>query len=140
MAARDAVTIDGLVTVNGENGFNQFSGGASGGSIYISAKYFKGNGKIRASGGSGLFGTSGGGGGGRVAIDFENRTFGGTIEAYGGEGSKESGGAGTIYLHDKFQDYKKLIVDNNNIGSPLTDDIINVNYDGGRTWLTPPTQ
>ena len=137
MAARDAVTIDGLVAVNGENGFNQFSGGASGGSIYISAKYFKGNGKIRASGGSGLFGTSGGGGGGRVAIDFENRTFGGTIEAYGGEGSKESGGAGTIYLHDKFQDYKKLIVDNNNIGSPLTDDIVNVNCDGGRTWLTP---
>ena len=53
------------------------------------------------------------------------------------EGSKESGGAGTAYLHNKFQDNRQLIVDNNNIGSPLTDDIIDMNYDGGRTWLTP---
>ena len=137
LAARDAVIIDGLVGANGENGFNHSTGGGSGGSIYISAKQFKGNGKIRASGGSGLLGTSGGGGGGRIAIDFDNRTFSGEIEAFGGGASKEAGGAGTIFLYNKIQDYKQLIVDNNNIGSPLTDDIRNVNYDGGRTWLTP---
>ena len=82
-------------------------------------------------------GTSGGGGGGRIAIDFDNRTFSGEIEAFGGGASKEAGGAGTIFLYNKIKDYKQLIVDNNNIGSPLTDDITNVNYDGGRTWLTP---
>ena len=137
LAAREIVTIDGLVGANGENGQNQSTGGASGGSIWISSKSFKGNGIVRASGGSGLFGTSGGGGGGRISADFDIRTFSGKIEAFGGGGSKEAGGAGTVYLHNKFKDYKQLIVDNNNIGAPLTDDIINVNYDGGRTWLTP---
>ena len=137
LAARGAVTIDGLVGANGESAQNQSTGGASGGSIWISSKYFKGNGIVRASGGSGLFSTSGGGGGGRISVDFENRTFSGKIEAFGGRGSKESGGAGTAYLHNKFQDNRQLIVDNNNIGSPLTDDIIDMNYDGGRTWLTP---
>lgn len=137
LAAREIVTIDGLVDANGENGQNQSTGGASGGSIWISSKYFKGNGIVRASGGSGLFGTSGGGGGGRISVDFESRTFSGKVEAFGGGGSKEAGGAGTVYLHNKLKDYKQLIVDNNNIGAPLTDDIIDVNYDGGRTWLTP---
>lgn len=137
LSAREAVTIDGTVDVNGENGQNQSTGGASGGSIWISSKYFKGNGIIRASGGSGLLGTTGAGGGGRISIDFENRTFSGKVEAFGGRSNKAVGGAGTIYLHNKIHDYKQLLVDNNNIGSPSTDDITDVNYDGGRTWLTP---
>ena len=86
LAARGAVTIDGLVGANGESAQNQSTGGASGGSIWISSKYFKGNGIVRASGGSGLFSTSGGGGGGRISVDFENRTFSGKIEAFGGRG------------------------------------------------------
>lgn len=139
LAVREAVTVDGIVSVNGENGVSQSTGGASGGSVWISSRFFKGNGVIRASGGSGLHGTSGGGGGGRISIDFENRTFSGKIEAYGGAGTKEAGGAGTIYLYNKVKDYQQLIVDNNNVGSPLTDDIKDERYDGGRTWLTPET-
>ena len=137
LAASGSVTIDGLVGANGEDGQNQTTGGASGGSVWIMSKSFKGNGVIRASGGSGLFSSSGGGGGGRISIDFDNRTYSGKIEAFGGAGNKEAGGAGTIYLHNKYRDFKQLIVDNNNIGSPLTDDIVHVDYDGGRTWLTP---
>lgn len=137
LAARGSVTIDGFVGANGEDGHNETSGGSSGGSIWISSKSFKGNGIIRVSGGSGLFSSSGGGGGGRISIDFDNRTFSGKIEAFGGAGNKEAGGAGTIYLRNKVQDYEQLIVDNNNIGSPLTDDIVDVDHDGGRTWLTP---
>ena len=136
LAARDTVTLDGLVSVNGENA-HQSTGGGSGGSLWISSKFFKGNGVVRASGGSGMFGTSGGGGGGRISVDFDNRTFSGKIEAHGGSGTKEAGGAGTIYLHNKILDYKQLIVDNKNVGSPLTDDITEEGYDGGRTWLTP---
>ena len=130
LVVREAVTVDGLVSGNGENG-------SSGGSVWISSKFFKGNGVIRASGGSGSVGTSGGGGGGRISVDFENRTFSGKMEAFGGAGTKEAGGAGTIYLHHKVKDYQQLIVDNNNVGSPLTDDITDERYDGGRTWLTP---
>jgi len=137
LAASGSVTIDGLVGANAEDGHNETSGGASGGSIWISSKSFRGNGVIRVSGGSGLFSSSGGGGGGRISVDFDNRTFSGNIEAFGGAGNKEAGGAGTIYLHTKFQNYEQLIVDNNNIGSPLTDDIVDIDHDGGRTWLTP---
>lgn len=137
LAARKTVTIDGLVGANGEDGKNTSTGGGSGGSIWILSKSFKGNGEVRASGGNGLSSSSGGGGGGRISIDFDNRTFSGKIDAFGGASSKEAGGAGTIYLHNKFLDFKQLIVDNNNIGSPLTDDITDVDYDGGRTWLTP---
>lgn len=137
LAARGSVTIDGLVGANAEDGHNGATGGGSGGSIWISSKTFKGNGVIRVSGGSGLFSSSGGGGGGRISIDFDNRTFSGKIEAFGGAGNKEAGGAGTIYLNNKFKDYEQLIVDNKNIGAPLTDDIVDVDHDGGRTWLTP---
>lgn len=137
LAAKKSVTIDGLVDTNGEDGHNKSTGGGSGGSIWILSKVFKGNGVIRASGGSGLFSNSGGGGGGRISIDFDNRTFSGKINAFGGASYKEAGGAGSIYLHSKYMDFKQLIVDNNNIGSPLSDDITDVAYDGGRTWLTP---
>ena len=137
LAARGSVTIDGLVGANGEDGQNHTTGGGSGGSIWIASKSFKGNGVIRVSGGSGLFSSAGGGGGGRISIYFDNRTFSGKIEAFGGAGNKEAGGAGTVYLHNKYLDFKQLIVDNNNVGAPLTDDIVDVDYDGGRTWLTP---
>lgn len=49
----------------------------------------------------------------------------------------ESGGAGTIFLNDNQKNTTKLIVNNNNVGTPITDDITNITYDGGRTWLTP---
>ena len=104
--------------------------------MWLSCQEFAGNGIIRASGGSGLqFG--GGGGGGRISVDFDNRTFIGKIEAFGGASSHEPGGAGTVYLHNNMKDFNELIVDNNNVGSPWADDITDVAYDGGRTWLTP---
>lgn len=137
LATSQSVTIDGLVDANGEDALNKSSGGGSGGSIWILSKVFKGNGVIRASGGSGLFFESGGGGGGRISIAFDNRTFSGKINVFGGASNKTAGGAGSLYLHNKYTDFKQLIVDNNNIGSPLTDDITDVSNDGGRTWLTP---
>lgn len=64
------------------------AGGASGGSIYITAKNLSGNGNFNADGGNSRYGCpdscEGSGGGGRIAIYYENSTFTGTISAKGG--------------------------------------------------------
>lgn len=50
--------------------------------------------------------------------------------------SFEAGGAGTIFLKDTQRNTTTLIVNNNNVGAPKTDDITNEVHDGGRTWIT----
>jgi hypothetical protein len=123
--AAGVVTIDGTVTANGGNGANNspyFSGGGSGGSIYMTCGTFSGgtNGIMRAKGGAngGGAGTGGGAGGGRIAVwvgltdaqkekawagditqvtvDTQNRNFLGTLSSINGTGYTNSppGGAG----------------------------------------------
>lgn len=41
------------------------------------------------------------------------------------------GGVGFLYFYNKYIDFKQFIVDNNNIGLFLIDDIIDVLNDGG---------
>ncbi|MCC6228698.1 MAG: hypothetical protein IT432_05670, partial [Phycisphaerales bacterium] len=95
-----ALTVDGSVLANGENGGGNGSG--SGGSIWISAGTLSGVGSIRANGGSST-NYGGGGGGGRIAIDAAGTTFSGAMQAYSGQNSTTgglyNGGAGTIYLY-----------------------------------------
>ena len=136
LSARGSINIDGLVTANGEDSATKMTGGASGGSVWMSALSLSGNGAVRTSGGRGGD-LGGGGGGGRISIEFDNSTFGGKIEAFGGQSVNESGGAGTILFYNKYKKTTKLLVDNNNIGAPVADDIRDVLHDGGRTWLTP---
>ena len=100
------------------------------------SKRFSGRGTIQAYGGDGLS-YGGGGGGGRVAAVFSNSTYTGNIQVFGGRSNYGSGGSGTIYLENKETGFRKLIVDNKNIGKPSSDTITNIKYDGGRTWLTP---
>ena len=93
------LTVDGVISADGENGSIWGGGGGSGGSVYIRAGSLSGDGDIRANGGTGHTNhtsTGGGGGGGRIAVYSDTDTFTGMIGAVGGTGY-EYGGAGTVY-------------------------------------------
>jgi hypothetical protein len=134
--AEEITTIDGNIIASGGDSPRTGVGASSGGSIWIQSKIFTGRGTIKVNGGIGL-GYGGGGGGGRIASTFKNNTFTGKLEAYGGRSNLSPGGAGTVYLSSKDGAFKKLIVDNKNIGKPSSDTIEDIRRDGGRTWLTP---
>ena len=134
--AEEITTIDGSIIATGGDSFGTGIGASSGGSIWIQSKIFTGRGIIQANGGNGL-NYGGGGGGGRLATMFENNTFTGKLEAYGGRSKLSPGGAGTVYLASRDGGFRKLIVDNQNIGKPSSDTIEDFQRDGGRTWLTP---
>lgn len=57
--------------------------------------------------------------------------------AYGGTSIFGVGGAGTVYTKDFLKNKTHLIVDNNNLGKTLSDDITDITKDSGRTWITP---
>jgi hypothetical protein len=96
LAVAGQLTVDGRLSVNGNDGLQDDSGGGSGGSLWISANNLTGAGTIAANGGAGeLFG-GGGGGGGRIAIYSPNNTFSGQTTVTGGNGAS-SGSAGTIF-------------------------------------------
>lgn len=136
LEANHSLTIDGLVTAEGQKSSSNKSGGGSGGSVWLSSQILTGNGIVSSSGGSGY--STGSGGGGRIAVDFRNSSFAGKLQAFGGRSKKySSGGAGTIVLYNYQEKTKALLIDNNNIGTPTTDDIQETSVDGGRTWLTP---
>lgn len=131
-----SLNVDGIITVEGEHSKRASSGGASGGSILLKTQTFSGNGKITATGGNGnRFG--GGAGGGRISVSFYNRTFSGSLLAYGGTSTFGVGGAGTVYTKDFLKNKTHLLVDNNNLGKSLSDDITDIKKDSGRTWVTP---
>ncbi|HOW34233.1 MAG TPA: hypothetical protein PLN32_07230, partial [Methanoregulaceae archaeon] len=80
----DMLTADGIITANGDN----YTGpGGSGGSIYLTAARFAGNGTLQANGCpsqyAGYYANYGGGGGGRIAVYYNSSTFTGTSEAKG---------------------------------------------------------
>lgn len=79
----NTLTLDGLITANGQDSKQQSSGGASGGSIWLQTKTLTGNGEAMVLGGRGMS-YGGGGGGGRVAASFYNSSFTGSLQAYGG--------------------------------------------------------
>jgi len=94
--------VDGQITANGADGVSPYSGGGSGGSIWLSAAACSGAGSISANGGAGEPRDGGGGGGGRIAFytgagQASASTFAGTTSARGGAGATY-GGPGTIYL------------------------------------------
>jgi hypothetical protein len=62
------LTINGLISANGESGAPGNGGGGAGGAIFIKAPSITGSGFIRANGGTGIDTAWGGGGGGRIAL------------------------------------------------------------------------
>lgn len=96
------LTVDGEITLEGEDGQSGDSGGGSGGGVFIETMNFTGFGHIDCHGGAGN-GNGGGASGGRIAvhINFSNR-FIGWLNVKGGlgTGSLPSGAAGTVYLQE----------------------------------------
>ena len=91
------LALGGKLTSRGQDpsNNNNYAGAGSGGSIWIVADLFSGNGEINAEGGT-AFNQGGGGGGGRVAFNVTTRTFSGLTTVNGGSGN-EFGEPGTIY-------------------------------------------
>ena len=97
LTVSEQLIVDGMLTADGADGFQDNSGGGSGGSIWVVARTVSGNGTITANGGSGEPFNGGGGGGGRIAIYSRTNNFTGPIISAGGPGAV-SGGAGTVVL------------------------------------------
>jgi hypothetical protein len=91
------LTLDGAISVNGDDAVYPGSGGGAGGSVWLTTGSLVGNGLISADGGSGQGGVGGGGGGGRIAIYSPSNNFAGSITVKGG-GGFEAGGQGSIYI------------------------------------------
>jgi hypothetical protein len=116
--------VDGSVTANGADGVHERSGGGSGGSIWLSARTFTGNGVISANGGAGEPAQGGGGGGGRISLWYNTNGFSGISFARGG-GGYAYGGAGTIYTRVNSQSTGQVLVDNAGVvgaSTPLSSD------------------
>lgn len=84
-ARNGTVTVDGLITMNGESGGAGIdTGGAAGGSIWLEAWEVAGTGSLLAEGGSTQETYAGAGGGGYVTIGYEKvYSFSGTYSVYG---------------------------------------------------------
>jgi large repetitive protein len=112
--ALQALVLNGEISANGLEGTGGRSGSGSGGSIWIDAVNFSGNGSITAHGGDG----ERGGGGGRIALRYEDFTaWGSSIDAFGGSGSEGNGGAGSVYLLNELIDQDYLVFSNGGLDS-----------------------
>jgi len=102
------MTLDGVISANGNNGTGNQSGSGSGGSILLDAGTLSGVGTVRANGGS----LELGGGGGRVAVHYATLTMTSTqFRTVGGDGSVSDGGHGTVFFKSSTQTNGDLIVD-----------------------------
>lgn len=128
----NTLTIDGQVVANGAMGSS--TGGASGGTIVITANTLSGHGDIHSQGGEGDGGVSGtpGGSGGRIALNVPRNNFIGYVSVKGGQGS-EAGASGTVY--SDFVEFniakQKILADNEGLITPaktgITDGISGIN-------------
>jgi hypothetical protein len=95
------LTVDGHLSANGNDGWQDNAGGGSGGSLWIEASTLAGTGAITADGGWGELWFGGGGGGGRIAVYQRTNVFTGSLTALGGEGAAW-GEAGSLFLSTNF--------------------------------------
>jgi hypothetical protein len=98
------LNLDGTISANGDYGWQDNSGGGSGGSIWISASSFSGAGLLSAFGGNGDLWNGGGGGGGRIAICSPTNLFAGFTNVSGGFGAV-NGSPGTIFFSATFGNF-----------------------------------
>jgi hypothetical protein len=91
------LTVDGLLSAEGQAGAQDNSGGGSGGSIWVNAGLLAGGGEVAADGGEGELYGGGGGAGGRIALYTLTNAFYGRTSAAGG-GGDFSGASGTVVV------------------------------------------
>ena len=118
----NALHLDGILSVRGQDGNPSPSGGGSGGSILFSTVQFTGNGILDVSGGSGIGQKTGGGSGGRLAVYVKSQSryfgqylaIGGNAGDAGNDLSQASGGPGTVYIWEFLNQipHNRLILDN----------------------------
>ncbi len=95
-----SLTVDGLITADGQSGFDYYSrSGGAGGSIWITTDSLSGTGHIEANGGEAYL-DGGSGGGGRIAVEYRsagdfNLDF---VTTHGGHSGSGFGAVGTVYL------------------------------------------
>ena len=91
------LALEGWLSADGNDGWNDSAGGGSGGSVWITAKRLAGGGSIRAQGGEGEWFNGGGGGGGRIALYSPMNSHTGLVSVLGGAGAN-AGQNGTVVL------------------------------------------
>jgi hypothetical protein len=119
------LTVDGAIRANaGTTGTVCGSGGAAGGSIWITASTLAGAGTISTNGASSNRSDVGGGGGGRIAVYYTSSSFTGAMQSFGGADSLNQairrGGAGTVWVKPAATP-GTLSVDNNGNTGGTTD-------------------
>ncbi len=123
------LTVNGSITADGGDGTSRDVGGASGGSLFITASRLKGQGLLTARGTNGFGGNQGAGGGGRIAVvgldadggregRFAGNAVFDSVLAHGGGGRSIPGGAGTLFLRAEGQVWGDLILDNKTLPAP----------------------
>ena len=108
LQAQGVVTLNGLISANGQNGESEYVGGGSGGGVYIVCDRLAGQyGMITVNGGKGD-GTAGSGGGGRIAVLYNPSsqtavsgiTFSASPAFAPRDLSPTNGDIGTLYFPD----------------------------------------
>jgi hypothetical protein len=93
----DTLTLDGMISADGQPVVVIFAAGGSGGSVWLAASVILGMGAIHADGGTGYPGC-GGGGGGRIALYGNLTNFFGVTSVSGGDGYG-AGNPGSVVIH-----------------------------------------
>lgn len=105
----DLLEMNGILSLNGDDGLRSYAGGGSGGSVLITTTNMTGHGIISVRGGSGNV-LGGGGAGGRISIKCRWRyQYGGQFHNYGGDGGSRkkqarTGAAGTTYKEENLRE------------------------------------
>lgn len=112
-----SLTVDGIVSADGQSYISNLGGAGSGGSVYINTTAFSGSGSISSNGGNGRSATgidASAGGGGRIAIKYSGtNSFSGTITANMGGGNPNNQENGTVVVIDTTNN--DLYIDNSQI-------------------------
>ncbi len=135
--------------------YGDYSGGPSGGGVYLRTPHLSGTGTISANGGSGVYFTGncssysgpppsqGGGSGGRVAIvdatllehSFAPENLRSNVSARGGRPANSGnnvppaslrGAAGTVYVRTASDNYGRVIIDNKGTGASSITPLVSV--------------
>ena len=116
----DTFQLDGTLLADGQNGAS-YTGGGSGGSVWLDVGTLQGTGSIQANGGlhSNSPGDSGDGGGGRIAIYYDDAA-GFDLTAIQCAAINDGAGAGTVYLKDNAEPFGRLMLDNGDHGHSTT--------------------
>ena len=110
LAVGGKLSLSGIISANGKPGVGQWSGGGSGGSVYITATLvLKGQELFRRMAArEEIQSTAEAAEGGRISITYGSKTFAGSVSARGGSGTNY-GGAGTVYWQSASNSFGQVV-------------------------------